>query len=121
MDPADTRAQRDLISFKASAPGSLGGGEGQTLEQIRALSAVNPVEWTLALADFYAGRKKFDQADEEYQKVLKSPTAKINAYNITLDQTLADIESADHANMNTLAALRPGLAAERRAGTKKYS
>ena len=80
FDPSNVNAQRDLISFKASAPPSLGGGERQTLEQIRALSAVDPVEGTLARADFYAGRKKFDQADEEYQKVLKSATAKIDAY-----------------------------------------
>jgi tetratricopeptide (TPR) repeat protein len=80
LDLSNVNAQRDLISFKASAPPSLGGGETQTLEQIHALSAVDPVEGTLALADFYAGRKKFDQADEEYQKVLKSAAAKINAY-----------------------------------------
>jgi tetratricopeptide (TPR) repeat protein len=79
LNPADTAAQRDLISFKASAPPSLGGGEQQTLEQIRALSAVDTVEGTLALADFYGGRKRFDQADEEYRKVLRLPTAKIDA------------------------------------------
>ena len=80
LDITNVNAQRDLISFKAGAPPSLGGGEGQTLEQVRALSAVDPVEGTLALADLYAGRKKFDQAGAEYQKILDSATAKVDAY-----------------------------------------
>jgi len=94
LDASDIHAQRDLISFKASAPASLGGGDSQTLEQIRALSVVDPGEGTLALADFYAGRKKFDQADEEYQKVLKSATANIEAYFESADYygTRADAE-----------------------------
>jgi hypothetical protein len=33
---------------------------------------VDAIEGELALADLYASRKKFDQADEEYQKVLES-------------------------------------------------
>jgi tetratricopeptide (TPR) repeat protein len=105
LDPSNINAQRDLISFKASAPPSLGGGEMQTLEQIRALSAVDPVEGTLALADFYAGRKKFDQADEEYQKVLKSAAAKINAYLEAADY-YGDRADAEHFHQAVEAAIK---------------
>jgi len=52
LDAKNVDAQRDLISFMASAPGSLGGGEDNALNQIRALSAVDPLEGMLALADF---------------------------------------------------------------------
>jgi cytochrome c-type biogenesis protein CcmH/NrfG len=60
LDATNINAQRDLIAFMANAPGSLGGGEGHALEQIRVLSAVDPVEGTLALADLYAVEKKFE-------------------------------------------------------------
>ena len=80
LDATNINAQRDLIAFMANAPGSLGGGEGHALEQVRALSAVDPVEGTLALADLYAVQKKFEQASEEYQKVLELAPNRIGAY-----------------------------------------
>jgi tetratricopeptide (TPR) repeat protein len=80
MDATNITAQRDLIEFMANAPGNLGGGEEHALEQIRVLSGVDPVEGTLALADLYNVRKKFDQAGEEYQKILESAPNRIDAY-----------------------------------------
>jgi tetratricopeptide (TPR) repeat protein len=86
LDSANISARRDLIAFMVSAPASLGGGEEHALEQIHSLSAVDPVEGELALADLYAEHKKFEQASEEYQKVLKSAPARIDA----------DLEVADY-------------------------
>jgi tetratricopeptide (TPR) repeat protein len=80
LDASNVDAQRDLIAFMASAPANLGGGEGNALNQIRALSAVDPLEGMLALADFHTTRKRFDQASDEYQKVLKSAPGRIEAY-----------------------------------------
>ena len=80
LDATNIKAQRDLIEFMANAPGDLGGGEKHALDQIGALSAVDPVEGALALADLYAVRKKFEQADEEYQKILESAPNRIDAY-----------------------------------------
>jgi len=80
LDATNIHAQRDLIAFMANAPGSLGGGEGNALAQIRALSAVDPVEGALALADLYAVEKKFEQANEQYQKILKSAPNRVEAY-----------------------------------------
>jgi len=80
LDATNIQAQRDLIAFMASAPGSLGGGEANALVQIRALSAVDPVEGALALADLYAVEKKFEEANEEYQKILKSAPKRIGEY-----------------------------------------
>jgi tetratricopeptide (TPR) repeat protein len=79
LDPANINAQRDLIAFMANAPANLGGGEEHAMERIRALSAVDPIEGTLAQADLYAVKKKFDQASEEYQKVLKSAPNRVDA------------------------------------------
>lgn len=80
LDARNIDAQRDLISFMATAPRDLGGGEGRTMEQIRALSAVDSLEGMLALADLYATRKKLDQASQEYQQILKPAPNRIDAY-----------------------------------------
>lgn len=80
LDATNIHAQRHLIDFMANAPGSLGGGEGNALAQIRALSAVDLLEGALALADLYAAEKKFEQADAEYQKILQSAPNRVDAY-----------------------------------------
>jgi tetratricopeptide (TPR) repeat protein len=80
LDGTNIEARRDLISFIANAPSDLGGGSEEALKQINALSAVDPVEGTLALGELYAVRKKFDQANEEYQKVLTSASNRVGVY-----------------------------------------
>jgi tetratricopeptide (TPR) repeat protein len=80
LNAKNVTGQRDLIAFMANAPGNLGGGEDRALEQIHALSGVDPLEGELALADLYAVKKKFEQAGEEYQKILKSAPGIIDAY-----------------------------------------
>jgi len=80
LDANNTQAQRDLIDFMASAPRDLGGGEQNALNQIRVLLSVDSLEGMLAQADFYAERKKFEQADDEYQKILNLAPSRIEAY-----------------------------------------
>jgi tetratricopeptide (TPR) repeat protein len=80
LDGKNVEAQRDLISFMASAPSNLGGGEEHAMAQIRTLSSIDSLEGMLALADLYATRKKFDQAGDEYQQILKTAPNRIDAY-----------------------------------------
>ena len=80
LNRTNIQAQRDLIAFMANAPPNLGGGEEHAMEQIRALSAVDPVEGELALGDLYTARKKFDEASDEYQRVLESASNRIENY-----------------------------------------
>jgi tetratricopeptide (TPR) repeat protein len=80
FDAKNVDAQRDLISFMASAPRDLGGGKDRALEQLRTLSSIDSLAGMLALADFYATRKKLDQSSEEYQQILKSAPTRIDAY-----------------------------------------
>ena len=80
LNGTNIQAQRDLIAFMANAPPNLGGGEEHAMEQIRALSAVDPVEGELALGDLYTVRKKFEEASDEYQKVLESASNRIENY-----------------------------------------
>jgi tetratricopeptide (TPR) repeat protein len=80
LNGTNIQAQRDLIAFVANAPPNLGGGEEHAMEQIRALSAVDPVEGDLALGDLFTVRKKFDEASGEYQKVLELASNRIDDY-----------------------------------------
>jgi tetratricopeptide (TPR) repeat protein len=105
LDPKNIDAQRDLISFMADAPAELGGGEQHAMEQIKALSAVDPVEGALALADFYADRKKFEQADTQYQKILASHPNRADAYFEIEDYYLARGDS-DHLEQAIQAAAK---------------
>lgn len=86
LDPTNVSAQRDLIAFMVNAPGDLGGGEQRALEQIHSLSDVDAVEGRLAKANLYVVQKKFDLADQEYERILESAPDRINA----------DLEAADY-------------------------
>jgi len=99
LDTTNIHAQRDLIEFMANAPGNLGGGENHALDQIHALSAVDPLEGMLALADLYTVRKKFEEASEEYQKILESAPNRIDAYLEAADfyRDRGDAEHAEQA------------------------
>ena len=85
LDGKNVSAQRDLIAFMASAPSNLGGGEDHAMAQIRMLSSIDSREGMLALADLYATKKKFEQASQEYQEILKSVPNRIDAYFETAD------------------------------------
>jgi tetratricopeptide (TPR) repeat protein len=80
LDPANLEAQRDLIRYLLNAPGIAGGGEEAAQAQIRALAEIDPIEGQLAKAEFYITRKRFSQADEEYQKVLDAKPGRVGVY-----------------------------------------
>jgi tetratricopeptide (TPR) repeat protein len=105
LDARDIQAQRDLIDFMASAPKDLGGGEDLTLEQIRTLSSIDPLAGTLALADFYATRKKFDLAGQEYQQILKSAPNRIDPY-FEIADYYRDRDDSEHMQQAVEGALK---------------
>jgi tetratricopeptide (TPR) repeat protein len=72
LNPSNLAAQRDLIRYLLNSPGLVGGGQDRADEQIKALSAVDPVEGQLARAEADVARKKFDAADQEYGNLLDS-------------------------------------------------
>jgi tetratricopeptide (TPR) repeat protein len=71
LDRRNLEAQRDLIRFLLNAPGIVGGGEDHALEQINDLSLVDTIEGDLARAEYFATKKQFEQADEQYKKILE--------------------------------------------------
>lgn len=105
LDARNIDAQRDLISFMASAPGSLGGGEDHAMAQIRTLSSIDPLAAKLALADLYATKKKFDQASTEYQEILKSVPNRVDAYFQTADY-YRNRDDSEHMQQTVAGALK---------------
>lgn len=80
LAPTNVEAQRDLISYLLNAPGFLGGGEQESLKQIQALSVVDAVDGWLARAEYFATRKKFDEASAEYEKLLRTDIRRIGVH-----------------------------------------
>jgi tetratricopeptide (TPR) repeat protein len=73
LAPSNLEAQRDLIRFDMNAPSVVGGGDDKALREIDQLAAIDPVESDLARAEFYATKKRYDDADQLYQKILEAP------------------------------------------------
>jgi tetratricopeptide (TPR) repeat protein len=80
LDENNLEAQRDLIRYLSTAPGIAGGSEEEAEQHIRALAAVDSTEAALAQAGLFASRKKFDEADQEYRKILDTKPDRIGVY-----------------------------------------
>ncbi len=80
LDTNNLEAQRDLIRYLLNAPGIVGGSEGAAQQRVHALAAVDPIEGTLAQAELFASRKKFEEASQEYRKVLDMKPGRIGVY-----------------------------------------
>lgn len=80
LDAHNLEAQRDLIRYLLNAPVIVGGSEEAAEQQIRLLSAVDPVEGALAQAELFVTRKKPDQADQEYYRILNMKPDRIGIY-----------------------------------------
>jgi tetratricopeptide (TPR) repeat protein len=80
LDANNLEAQRDLIRYLMNAPGIVGGSEPAAEQRVHALSAVNSIEGELAQAELLAWRKKFDEANQQYRKVLNLKPDRIGVY-----------------------------------------
>ena len=80
LDRSNLAAQRDLIRFLQAAPGILGGGDDHALQQMAALALVDPMQADLARAEYFVARKRFDEAGQQYTKILESKPAAAGIY-----------------------------------------
>lgn len=108
LDAGNLEAQRDLIRYLLNAPGIAGGSEERAQEQINALAAIDPVEGRLARAELFTTHKKFDQADEEYQKILHLPLRR-ESVAVEAAEYYRDREDGEHMQeaVNVAAGLDP--------------
>ena len=80
LDANNLEAQRDLIRYLTAAPGIAGGSEEEADRRIQTLSLVDSTEAALAQAGLFASRKKFDEAEQEYRKILDGKPGRIGVY-----------------------------------------
>jgi tetratricopeptide (TPR) repeat protein len=80
LDANNMEAQRDLIRYLMNAPGIVGGSEGAAEQRVHALTAIDSIEGELAQAELLASRKKFDEANQQYRKVLDLKPDRIGVY-----------------------------------------
>ncbi len=108
LDASNIEAQRDFIRYLMNAPGIAGGSEDRAQQQIAALEKVDPLEGALARAEFYATHKKFDQAGDEYQKILQMPAHRAGAA-LEAAEYYRDREDAPHMEqaINVAAKIAP--------------
>lgn len=105
LDPANLDAQRDLIRYLLNAPGIVGGSEEHAQEQIKALASVDSVEADLARAELLATDKKFNDAGDQYQRILAAKPARLGDY-LEIAEYYRGREDAAHVEQTvTLAAV----------------
>lgn len=80
LDENNLEAQRDLIRYLTTAPGIAGGSEEEADRRIHALAALDSTEAALAQAGVFASHKKFEEAEQEYRKILNSKSGRIGVY-----------------------------------------
>jgi tetratricopeptide (TPR) repeat protein len=107
LDRSNLVAQRDLIRFLLAAPGIVGGGDDHALQQITALTLVDPVQADLARAEYFAARKRSDQAGEQYVKILQAKPASAGVY-FEIAQYFMEHDDADKMEQAVQGAVNTG-------------
>jgi len=85
LDPANVEARRNLVEYYAEAPWFLGGGKDKARQQVEAVTALDPLQGKLALADFYRNTDQPEDAAKEYELVLQTRPEKVQFYLEALD------------------------------------
>jgi tetratricopeptide (TPR) repeat protein len=80
LDANNLEAQRDLIRYLLNAPAIVGGSQGAAEQRVHALTAVDSIEGELAQAELLASRKRFDEANQQYRKILDLKPDRIGVY-----------------------------------------
>ena len=80
LNSSNLEAQRDLIRYEMNAPGMVGGGEDKALKHIEDLEKIDPLEGQLARGEFLATKRRLNEADGVFAKILESNTDRIGVY-----------------------------------------
>lgn len=80
LNPSNLDAQGDLIEFYLRAPSMIGGGDDRALQQIEALSKVDPAQAHLERANYWTEKKRPEQADEACRLALESKPRSMVTY-----------------------------------------
>jgi len=81
LDPSNVSARRDLAEFDMDAPWIAGGNKDDARKQVEAIAALDPVEGSLARAQYvFQVEKKPAQAEEIYRQLLQQKPQRIQPY-----------------------------------------
>jgi tetratricopeptide (TPR) repeat protein len=81
LDPANISARRDLAEYDMDAPWIAGGNKDDARKQVEAIAALDPVEGSLARAQYvFHVEKKPAQAEEIYRQLLREKPQRIQPY-----------------------------------------
>jgi tetratricopeptide (TPR) repeat protein len=73
-------AQRDLIRYEMNAPGIVSGGDDKALKHIDDLEKLDGMQGQLARGEFFATKKRFNEADAVFAKILESDSNPAGVY-----------------------------------------
>jgi tetratricopeptide (TPR) repeat protein len=81
LDPSNVSARRDLAEYEMDAPWIAGGDKDDVRKQVEAISSLDPVEGSLARAQYvFHVEKKPAQAEEIYRQLLRQKPQQIQPY-----------------------------------------
>jgi tetratricopeptide (TPR) repeat protein len=81
LDPSNVSARRDLAEYEMDAPWIAGGDKDDARKQVEAIAALDPVEGSLARAQYiFHVEKKPAQAEEFYRQLLRQKPQQIQPY-----------------------------------------
>jgi tetratricopeptide (TPR) repeat protein len=81
LDPSNISARRDLAEYEMDAPWIAGGDKDDARRQVEAIAALDPIEGSLARAQFvFHVEKKSAQAEEIYRQLLQQKPQRIQPY-----------------------------------------
>jgi len=81
LDPSNISARRDLAEYEMDAPWIAGGDKDGARKQVEAIAALDPVEGSLARAQYVShAEKKPAQAEDIYRQLLRQKPQRIQPY-----------------------------------------
>jgi len=81
LDPTNIAARRDLAQYEMEAPWIAGGDKEDAQKQAEAIAALDPVEGSLARAQYvFHAEKKTARAEEIYKELLQGKPQRIQPY-----------------------------------------
>lgn len=95
LGPTDVDARRDLMEFYLDAPWILGGSKAKARKQVDAISSFNPVQGTLARAQYDSRTGDDSSAQVEYRRVLDLKPDRVGPYLEVADNAVAHKDATE--------------------------
>ncbi|HMD31005.1 MAG TPA: tetratricopeptide repeat protein, partial [Candidatus Acidoferrales bacterium] len=85
LDPNNIAARRNLSEYYTDAPWFLGGSKDRARQQVDAITALDPRQGILALADYYRNLGQPEEAAKQYETLLAQHPERLQFYLEAMD------------------------------------